>query len=121
MGPRTGGLSEAKGLGPFGKWGPPGWPRMWGRGRNRANPGMVPAWGRSSNNRGIGCRSSLSRTHSRTALGSSRGDGSNRGCSSGSGGSGGGRGGGGGGGLNRRVREGERLNPFNIHKWVVSG
>ena len=25
------------------------------------------------------------------------------------------------GGLNRRVREGERLNPFNIHKWVVSG
>ena len=36
-----------------------------------------------------------------------------------------GRGGGGGGGggcwLNRRVRGGERLNPFNIHKWVVSG
>ena len=30
-------------------------------------------------------------------------------------------GGGGGGCLNRRVREGERLNPFNIHKWVVSG
>ena len=35
-------------------------------------------------------------------------------------------GGGGGGrvrvvGLNRRVRECERLNPFNIHKWVVSG
>ena len=30
-------------------------------------------------------------------------------------------GGGGGVGLNRRVREGERLNPFNIHKWVVSG
>ena len=27
--------------------------------------------------------------------------------------------GGGGGGL--WVREGERLNPFNIHKWVVSG
>ena len=25
------------------------------------------------------------------------------------------------GGLNRRVREGERLKPFNIHKWVVSG
>ena len=28
---------------------------------------------------------------------------------------------GGRGGLNRRVREGKRLNPFNIHKWVVSG
>ena len=27
----------------------------------------------------------------------------------------------GGGGLNRTVMEGERLNPFNIYKWVVSG
>ena len=28
-----GGLFWARGLGPFGRWGPPGWPRMWGRGR----------------------------------------------------------------------------------------
>ena len=97
MWPGTGVLSEAKGPGPFGKWGPPGWPRMWGRGRNRGNPSMVPAWGRSSNNRGIGCSSSLSKTRGRTALGSSRGGGGSRGCSSGNGGSGGGGGGGGGG------------------------
>ena len=33
------------------------------------------------------------------------------------------RGGGGEGGvdLNRRVKEGERLNPFNIQKWETSG
>ena len=37
------------------------------------------------------------------------------------GGGGGGGGGGGVGCLNRRVREGERLNPFDILKWVVSG
>ena len=103
---------------------------MWARGRNRANPGIVPTWGRSSNNRGTGCSSSLSRTQGRTALASSRGGD----------GSGGGRHRSDGrarvgpvgkgmrgaahplmGCLNRRVREGERINPFNIHKWVVSG
>ena len=31
-GPGIGGLSWARGLGPFGRWGPPGWPRMWGEG-----------------------------------------------------------------------------------------
>ena len=36
---------------------------------------MVPAWGRSSSNRGMGCSSSLYRTHGRTALGSSKGGG----------------------------------------------
>ena len=38
-------------------------------------------------------------------------------------GRGGGGGGGGGGGwcLNKRAREGERLNQFNIRKWAVSG
>ena len=58
---------------------------MWGKGRNRANPGMVPAWGRSSSNRGMGSSSSLYRTHGRTALGSGGGgDGSGGGrCSSG--------------------------------------
>ena len=64
---------------------------MWGRGRNRANPGMVPTWGRSSSNRGMGSSSSLYRTHNRTALGSSRGgDGGRRGHNSycGSGGEG---------------------------------
>ena len=39
----------------------------------------------------MGCSSSLSRTHGRTALGSSRGGGSSRGYNSGGGGSGGGR------------------------------
>ena len=55
---------------------------MWGRGRNKASPVMVPTWGRSSRNRGMGCSSSLSRTRGRTALGSSRGGGGRRGHSS---------------------------------------
>ena len=65
---------------------------MWGRERNRVNPGIVPAGGRSSRNRGIGCSSSLNRTHSRTALGSNRDGGGSRGYSSGGGGSSGRRG-----------------------------
>ena len=36
---------------------------MWGRGWNRANPGMVPAWGKSSNNRGLVSGNILCRTH----------------------------------------------------------
>ena len=55
---------------------------MWGRGRNRANPGMESTWGRSSSNKGMGSTGSLCITHDRTALGSGRG---------GSGDSGGGR------------------------------
>ena len=57
--------------------GPPGWPKMWWRGRNGANLGMVPPQGRGSDNR--------SRTHGRDALsggGGSKskhgGDGGNR-------------------------------------------
>ena len=46
---------------------------MWGRRRNRANPGVVPAWGRSSSNRGLGSGSSLCRTHGKTGLGSDNG------------------------------------------------
>ena len=61
---------------------------MWRRGRNRANPGMVPAWGKSSSNRGMGSNNSLCRTHGGTALGSG---GSRRGHNSGGGGSDGGR------------------------------
>ena len=72
---------------------------MWGRGRNRANPGMVPAWGSSSSNKGMGSSNNLYRTHGRTALGSGRGgSGSRRGHNSGGGGSGGGRSSSGGGG-----------------------
>ena len=37
---------------------------MWGRGRNRANPGVVPAWGRDSSSRG--------RTHGRNVLSGDR-------------------------------------------------
>ena len=64
---------------------------MWERGRNRANPGMVPAWGKSSSNRGLGSSSSLCKTHGRTALSSSRGDGGRKGHNSYGGGSGRGR------------------------------
>ena len=46
-----------------------------GRGRNRANPDMVPMWGRSNSNRGLGSDSILYRTHGRTALGSDNGGG----------------------------------------------
>ena len=60
---------------------------MWGRGRNRPNPGMVPVWGRSSSNRGMGSSSSLCRTYGRTAFSSSRGgDDGRRGHNSGDGG-----------------------------------
>ena len=50
---------------------------MWRRGRNRANPGMVPPRGRGSDNR--------SRTHGRDALSGDSGDGRSRngGCSGG--------------------------------------
>ena len=46
---------------------------MWGRGRNRANPGIVPVWGRSSSNRGLGSGINLCITHGMTALGSGSG------------------------------------------------
>ena len=39
---------------------------MWQRGRNGANPGMVPPWGRGSSSRG--------RTHGRNVLSSGSGD-----------------------------------------------
>ena len=58
---------------------------MWGRGRNKANPGMVPPWGRSSSNKGMESSSSLYRTHGKIALGNG-GGGSRRGHSSGDGG-----------------------------------
>ena len=50
---------------------------MWRRGRNRANPGMVPPRGKGSDNR--------SRTHGRDALSGDSGDGrsQNGGCSGG--------------------------------------
>ena len=85
LGPGTGVLSWARGPSPFGRWGPPGWPSMWGRGKNRANPRIVLAWGRSNCNRGMGCNSSLSKTHNRTALSSSRGGSGSRGYNSGGG------------------------------------
>ena len=46
---------------------------MWGRGRNKVNPGMVPTWGGSSSNKGMGSSSSLCITYGRTALGSGGG------------------------------------------------
>ena len=63
---------------------------MWGRGRTRANLGMVPAWGKSRSNRGLVSGNSLCRTHGRTALGNSKGGGGRRGHSNYGGGSGGG-------------------------------
>ena len=84
---------------------------MWGRKRYRANPSMVHTWGRSSRNKGMGSSSNLCRTHGRTALSSSRGDGGGRrGHNSGGGDSGGGRRSSGGGkarvGLGGRGRRG---------------
>ena len=59
---------------------------MWGRGWNRANLGIVLAWAKSSNNRDLGCCSSLGRTHGRIALGSGSGGGKSRHGNSGNGG-----------------------------------
>ena len=73
-------------FGPLGRWALRVGLGYGGRGRNRANLGMVPAWGRSSSNKGMGCSSNLSRT----TLGSIRGIGGSRGYNSGGGGSGGG-------------------------------
>ena len=79
LGLGTGGLSWAGGLSPNGRRGPPGWPRMWWRGSNGANPGMVPP-------RGVGS-DSRSRTYGMDALSGGSGktwhcDGSGGGCMS---------------------------------------
>ena len=56
LGPGTGRLPWARGPGPFRRWGPSGWPWMWRRGRNRANPRIIPAWGMSTLASRRGCR-----------------------------------------------------------------
>ena len=54
LGPITGRLPWARGLGPFGRWGPPDWHWMWRRWGSGANSSIISAWGRSRGIRNCG-------------------------------------------------------------------
>ena len=73
-----------------------------GERKEQGQPWFGPTWGRCSNNKSKGSSNSLSTTHGRAALGSSKGGSDSGGYSSGSGGSGGYSSGDGGSGGERR-------------------